>query len=165
MSLVIREAAASELEEVGDLTVKSYTEYAERLGPERWAEYSSELRDNRGKLENGATIFVAEVDGEKAGAVGLFKRSPADRPWPRDWTLIRALAVLPAYRDQGVGKALVEKCIEQSREWKAPAVFLRTVDYMKAAVNMYERMGFKRADEYCEVIPSGRELLGYVMEL
>jgi GNAT superfamily N-acetyltransferase len=61
-----------------------------------------------------------------------------------DWPEVRLMAVSPLARGQGVGAALVAECIRLTRSWGAPALGLHTMDVMKTAVGMYEKMGFVR---------------------
>lgn len=60
---------------------------------------------------------------------------------------IRLLAVAPAARRMGVGKALTEACIARARVRNHANVVLHTTEAMKVAWGMYERLGFERATD------------------
>lgn len=165
MNIEVREAARGEYSEVARLTEAAYEQYAERLGPERWSVYREELTDIEGKAKAGAATFIALMDEKPAGAVSLFRHSPEDRPWPKDWTFVRALAVAPEHRGKGIGRRLLEVCIARTREWGAPVIFLRTAPYMKEAIALYGSMGFEKNEEYSEVLPNGRKILAYMIRM
>ncbi|MGH2688805.1 MAG: GNAT family N-acetyltransferase, partial [Actinomycetota bacterium] len=45
-------------------------------------------------------------------------------------------------------RALMDACVARARAWGATAVGLNTVEFMRAAVAMYEQMGLVRLPEY-----------------
>ncbi len=59
----------------------------------------------------------------------------------------RMLAVNPAVRGRGVGQALVELCLQRSRELGYAGVRMSSMDRMTSAHRVYERLGFVRAPE------------------
>jgi len=56
---------------------------------------------------------------------------------------ILTLAVMPDFRRQGVGKAVVAAMAQWARERKAIAVFLEVKQGNAAAQDLYEKAGFK----------------------
>ena len=54
----------------------------------------------------------------------------------------------PDARGSGLGRHLVEFCLERARELGAPAVGIHTVDLLQDAVRLYGRMGFVRCPEF-----------------
>lgn len=60
---------------------------------------------------------------------------------------LRLLAVHPSARGQGIGKALTDRCVDLARSKNQQQIVLHTTEYMKAAWNLYEKMGFKRYKE------------------
>jgi ribosomal protein S18 acetylase RimI-like enzyme len=77
---------------------------------------------------------------------------------------IRMLAVLPAARGRGVGRALVEACIDLAREAHRRRLVLHTRAVMEDARHIYESLGFVRAPAL-DFSVEGIELLGYVLDL
>ncbi|MEA2682256.1 MAG: hypothetical protein QOK05_584 [Chloroflexota bacterium] len=145
--VLTREAAPAEHAEVARVTVEGYREYAGQMAPDAWAEYEIDLSDVSGRAARGV-ILVAEVDGAIAGALAYFPAGRIESDWlPRDWAYFRALAVLPAYRGRGVGRALTMACIARARSEGAAALSLHTTEGMPVARAMYERMGFVRHSE------------------
>jgi amino-acid N-acetyltransferase len=59
-----------------------------------------------------------------------------------DLAEIRSLAVDPKIRRRGVGRALVERCIEEARELRIPKVFALTYQ-----ADFFRHAGFQRVDK------------------
>ena len=148
-SVLVRDAEASELDETGRVALSAYQEYADRLPPDAWTEYSANIVDVRSRLPE-SDLIVAVQGGRIVGAVTLFPtdRKRASLVWPPDWTGIRLLAVAPESRGQGIGRMLMEECIRRSRQQGAEAVGLHTTPLMSVAAAMYERIGFVRVPEF-----------------
>jgi len=80
---------------------------------------------------------------------------------PLEWPTIRLLAVHPESRGQGIGKALIHECIRRARQAGAEFITLHTREMMKAAMRLYEQMGFARAPEL-DLDPAAESMLkGY----
>lgn len=60
---------------------------------------------------------------------------------------IRMLAVNPEYRSKGIGKALVQHCIDRARQQSYEFIGLHTGSFMKDAISLYEKMGFTRVPD------------------
>ena len=77
----------------------------------------------------------------------------------------RMLAVNPAARGRGVGRALVEHCLRRSRELGYAGIRMSSMDRMTSAHRVYERLGFVRApqDDWSPV--PGVNLLAYCASL
>lgn len=56
---------------------------------------------------------------------------------------IFGLAVHPDYRQQGIGRLLVEACLAQARQWGHYDVFLELRDDNTVGRAMYEKLGFR----------------------
>ncbi|MDQ2691491.1 MAG: GNAT family N-acetyltransferase, partial [Chloroflexota bacterium] len=59
------------------------------------------------------------------------------------YALIDDFVVDPKFRRQGVGRALIQRCIEWAKEKSLPGVTLETQDINVPACLLYERCGFK----------------------
>jgi ribosomal protein S18 acetylase RimI-like enzyme len=95
----------------------------------------------RARLDiNESTIFAA-MDGDAAtGFVQLYPHLSSVRAC-RDWTL-NDLFVEPEYRNRGIGRALVDKALDFSREQGATFLQLETAPDNYAAQALYEQIGF-----------------------
>ncbi|MDA0166462.1 helix-turn-helix domain-containing GNAT family N-acetyltransferase [Solirubrobacter ginsenosidimutans] len=79
--------------------------------------------------------WVAEVDGQRAGAVLCVHDTPANAK-------LRTLLVEPHARGLGLGTRLVNAVIEHARRQRYRTVTLWTNDILHAARHIYERAGF-----------------------
>ncbi len=61
---------------------------------------------------------------------------------------IRATAVHPGARTLGIGRALVQACVDLAVTDASAAIALHTAAFMRAAVRLYQRSGFQRVPEY-----------------
>ena len=73
------------------------------------------------------------------------------------------LGVDPGFRRRGVARALMERCIDESKASGKTVLTLNTTHAMTAAQEMYESLGFVRQPD--EVHPDGFVLLSYSMPL
>jgi len=78
---------------------------------------------------------IAEKDGEVVGACALHI------VW-EDLAEVRSLVVEPAYRDSGIGRSLVESCIEEARSLRLNRVFALT--YQE---DFFFRLGFEPVEK------------------
>ena len=143
--LAIREAHEEELDRVSQLMVDAYSEYQAVLEPADWRMYAADVADVRGRLEH-SILLVAERDGELVGAQTFYL--PGRGPVPDDWAYMRLLAVAPAGRRRGTGRALVEHAIGRARELGAAAIAIHTTPWMAAALKLYLSLGFERAERF-----------------
>jgi putative acetyltransferase len=85
-----------------------------------------------------SAYFVAEIDGEVLGGGGIF---PTEN-LPADTVELVKLYLLPAARGRGVGKALINHCVEAARANGYARVYLETTEELTQAIPLYERLGF-----------------------
>lgn len=158
----LRPAKADELDAVGRLTREVYVGDG-YLPPS--ADYVRELADAAGRA-SGGELWVATVDGRLAGTVTFCPAGSPYREVARDGEgEFRMLAVAPAARGRGVGRALVSLMLQRARELGYHRVRMSTMDRMAAAHRTYERLGFRRSPEDDWSPVPGVSLLGYVAEL
>jgi GNAT superfamily N-acetyltransferase len=116
-----------------------------------------------------AEQLVAERDGAIVGTVLLYPPRRMELPrggWlEMPWPEVRLLAVAPAERGRGVGAALMQECVRRVRRAGGRVLSLHTTDRMKAALRMYERMGFVRAPEIDFQPMPGTTVMGFRLDL
>ncbi len=124
----------------------------------------AQLFYRRDVLEREGTFLVAVMSGHVIGAVLLLNADSTMRQVAlADEREFRVLAVLPAARGAGAGKALVEACIE--RVGDADGLVLWTRPVMLAAQRLYDRLGFMRAPDRDAADPRGFTRLVYRIQL
>ncbi len=160
--LVLRLARPDDLEAVSAVNRAAYAEYGAHMEPERIARYLNNAGDVWSRLDT-SDLLVAELDGKIVGSLTYFSPGPRSQAqgWPADWAGLRLLAVDPAARGLGIGRALMEFSIDRARAEGAAAIALHTTEMMEIARAMYERMGFERVPEYDWRPQSGRGAMAY----
>ena len=116
--VVIRKARASDVDDMRE-TINGYARLDRML--ERSTEFLSEnLRD----------FTVADVGGAFAGCCALHVLTP-------DLAEVRSLAVRPEYEGRGIGRRLVDACIDEARDLGLRRVFALTL-----VPAFFEKCGF-----------------------
>lgn len=112
------------------------------------------LRDFR---EGADYCWIAELDGERAGAVFLMHQSD-------DVTKLRLLHVEAFARGRGIGSLLVDACVAKARAYGYRRLVLWTNDVLAAARHIYQRAGFRLVAEE-KHHSFGKDLVGQNWEL
>ena len=87
-------------------------------------------------IDGGGCIFLA-MDGEQViGTAGLAKENEAV------YELVK-MVVDPGWHGKGIGKMLLERCLEEARGLKAKKIFLFSNSQLTTALKMYEKYGFR----------------------
>lgn len=156
--VVIRPFRTEDAERVGALTLAGYDAYGRIEGP-----YRTALADPLQRIDGCTELLVAELDGEVVGTVTFVL--PGDREWesrpePEGDAGFRVLAVDPAAEGHGVGRGLVEACINAARHHGRHRIVIVTMAWMHRAHRLYEGLGFERRPDLDLRFPSG---VGYVL--
>lgn len=152
--LEVREAAAEEIDAVGELTLRCY----DALDVPFSAEYREELRDAHRRAATDAHIMVGLLDGVVAGslALSLGDTEMFEHRFGIDGDCgFRMLAVAPEFEGRGLGRALVLDGIERSRGAGLRRMVITSMDFMRRAHRLYEHLGFVRRPDLDVRYPSG----------
>ena len=162
----IRPVRPDELEAVAALTVAAFQQYAPLVSPAFLRDWMSDAGRIGPRLER-AEVLVAEHAGALAGTVTLYRNGEGYwmAEWPVEWATVRLLAVDPAARGLGIGRALVEACLERARALPAATVGLHTAGFMAAAQGLYESLGFVRVPSLDVSEEGAPEALAYRRDL
>jgi ribosomal protein S18 acetylase RimI-like enzyme len=139
----VRLARPDEYDEIGLLTVRGYQHDGFVRGSD---DYAISLRDARARAD-GAELWVAvePATGRVLGSVTYCPPGSSYRELADDTEgEFRMLAVDPAARGLGVGRALVRHCFERSRDLGLRAVVIGSLPSMAAAHALYLSLGFSR---------------------
>jgi predicted N-acetyltransferase YhbS len=150
----VREANRSDHQAIREVIAAAYRQYATVLGPVVFDGYLADLLDLDSRAGD-SRLLVAERAGRIVGTVTFFEDAAKEGlGWPSGWAGLRALAVDPAARGQGIGRQLMEACRDRARAAGAKVLCLHTASFMAAAVAIYEAMGFQRAPAF-DFSPTG----------
>lgn len=86
-----------------------------------------------------SVYFVAESDnGEIVGGGGIF---PSDG-LPEDTCELVKMYLLPQVRGTGLGRKIIELCLQAAREMGFSKVYLESMPELHLALKVYEKFGF-----------------------
>lgn len=94
-------------------------------------------------------FFLAYIGKNVGGMAGIKYVS-------RNVCELKRLYVSPLHRRVGLGRSLVERLLSEARILGYSRVRLETLDFMEAAIRLYESLGFVRTPEF-----EGTEGVGY----
>ena len=129
-----------------------YDERFEALVAEIVAEFIQHLEPAR------EHCWIAERDGERVGSIFLVKKSATIAK-------LRLLLVEPSARGLGIGKRLVDECVQFAREASYKKILLWTQSELSAARHIYEAAGFKLVAEEHQDSWSRKNLVAETWEL
>ena len=92
--------------------------------------------------EPRSIYYVAETKNEIVGGAGIFP-SPG---LPDHTCELVKMYLLPEARGIGLGKKLIEKCIDAAKEKNFKYIYLETMPELKQALHTYEKFGFEYLD-------------------
>jgi ribosomal protein S18 acetylase RimI-like enzyme len=95
------------------------------------------LNDPQGKIiDRGGRIFIALKDGEAVGCAALIRLSDGGYE-------VAKMTVSEDLRGSGLGRMLMQRCIDAGAEDGAPRLYLETNSSLGPALGLYRAMGFR----------------------
>ena len=146
----------------GRLVQAAYGALADMPEEREYLEYLGDVAARR----HEADVIVAVVDDRIVGCL-TFVPGPGtdhhefDDP---DSASFRYFGVDPAVQGAGVGRAMVQWCIDETRRLGKPRIRIHTLRMMGAAQRLYGRMGFVRTPELDEDW-DGIEGIAYLLDV
>ncbi|WNJ17870.1 GNAT family N-acetyltransferase [Pontibacter sp. G13] len=90
-------------------------------------------------IRGGGMAFYANMEAECVGVVAVKKLNESEYEFCK-------LVVHEKARGRGLGKKLVQRCIDFVKEVDGTALYLQSFHQLAVAVNMYQKMGFEDCD-------------------
>ena len=91
-------------------------------------------------LEKGGEVFFAVLDGEVVGTAAMIQTDKGIYE-------LAKMAVARQFQGLGIGKKLLKRCVDFSKEREATEIFLITNDSLKPALSLYLSFGFVLNDQ------------------
>jgi len=139
MDYTIRVATEEDVELLTSLIRTAFRDVADRfnLTPENCPTHPSNCTLDwiRSALQKGAFYFILESHKEPCGCVALERVNS-------DLCYLERLAVLPAFRERGFGKALVKHTLDQARALGVKNMEIGVISDQKELEDWYNRLGF-----------------------
>lgn len=85
---------------------------------------------------------IALLNGKIVGGGGIYPTEGL----PEDTCELVKMYLLPEARGTGLGSKMISLCLEQAKQYGFSKVYLETMNELKAALKVYERMGFAYLD-------------------
>jgi ribosomal protein S18 acetylase RimI-like enzyme len=163
----IRPLRPDEHQAAGSVTAEAYRDLVpgDRASPS--TDYLDRVADVRARAAHAAVLGAVE-EGRVLGSVTLelHDRIPGGHPRPPlepGQANVRMLGVDPSTRRRGIGRALMEACVEVARAAGKDRLTLETTESMTAAHHLYESMGFRRGPDMA--FDDGFRLRTYELDL
>lgn len=133
-----------------------FRDYAASLAVDlAYQDFAAELASLPGKysLPAGRLFLARGADGNPLGCVAL---RPMQDPGRCE---MKRLYVAPTGRGIGLGRRLAEAAVEAAREIGYAEIWLDTLLSMRAAQDLYERMGFRDVEPYYDTPVAGTRFM------
>ena len=89
--------------------------------------------------KDGSAYFVAEIDSKLVGGGGIY---PTDG-LPADTCELVKMYLLTKARGTGLGRTLIQKCMDTAKEKGYKNIYLETMPQLKKALDTYQKFGFE----------------------
>lgn len=140
----IRPATPVEYDAIADLTVEVYGSLE---GGTLHPEYAAILRRTAERAATAEVLVAASPDTVLGSLTYVPGPGPQASIAVEGEAEFRTLVVAPEAQGHGVGRALVQWCIDRATAGGAKALVLSTMPWMTVAHGLYERMGFARTPD------------------
>ena len=139
MSVVIRENRAEDNAVLPQIIRKSFHDF--EVKNTSGTVYTDPTTDDLYALfqTEKSALFVAEEDGLVLGCCGIFPTNNL----PEDTTELAKFYLSKEARGKGIGKLLLEKCLEKAQDLGYKKVYLESIPEFSKAVSIYEKQGFQ----------------------
>ncbi len=142
---IVEPTDTGRLQEIGELTALAYL--ADGL-IDNAHPYIPQLRDAAARAEHAVLLAMLDGEGGEGKVLGTMTLVPPGSHFAElaseDEYELRMLAVSPLERGRGIGKQLTQAALDMAVERGAKRVVLSTMETMRAAHGLYEKMGFAR---------------------
>ena len=103
--------------------------------------YFDPTTDNLSELfrTSGSVYWITEENSAMAGGCGIYPTPGL----PAGCAELVKFYLLPQWRGKGIGRTLMEKCIESARELRYKQLYLESLPELSKAVSMYLKSGFR----------------------
>ena len=91
----------------------------------------------------GSVYYVVEKENRIIGGGGIYPTNGL----PQHTCELVKMYLLPQARGIGLGRMLIEKCMQFAKDAGYKQVYLETMPELKNALTVYEKMGFKYLDK------------------
>ena len=115
--------------------------FIEHNAPKEGTVYSDPTTDNLFEYFSmaNAICWIAEVESKIVGACGIYPTEGL----PYGYVELVKFYIQPSSRGLGVGKALMNQCIQSAKDFGFTSIYLESLPMFTTAINMYNKLGFE----------------------
>ena len=142
MPLTLREITPADNPALATIIKRTFDEFAL---PKEGTVYADEATNHLSDVfdESGSVYFIAENEGEVLGGCGLFPTQGL----PEGHVELVKYYLAPTARGQGIGKLLLDRCLEEAQALGYTHVYLESFPSLTAAIAIYKNYGFEQLDQ------------------
>ena len=139
-NIIIRDVAVHDNQQLIDLVHATLTEFGATKG-DGFAMDDEELLDMYKNYQSlGRHYYVVELGGKVLGGAGVAPLEDDNNP---NMCELRKMYFSPSLRGHGIGKTMIDKCIEKAKKMGYTGMYLETIDGMEIAQKLYVSRGFE----------------------
>lgn len=94
-------------------------------------------------LSDRSIYYILKYKGEYAGGCGIKHLDHTDE----NICELQRMFLNKSVRGLGLGKILIDLCLDKAREFHYEKIYLETLSPMKAAIHLYEKTGFRKINQ------------------
>lgn len=146
MELTFEKGKIEDLNELKKLAVDSWSQFQNVLTNENWKGLKNTLNKDetyKNLLERSECFICKTTENKIIGMAFLVPRGNPTEIYQEDWCYVRFVSVHPNFEGHGIGRKLMQICIEKARENQEKTITLHTSEIMDKARHIYESMGFE----------------------
>ena len=143
--ILVRKASEKDLPSIENVIIELIESLDNKVGIEKKAaviNFKEILKDSN------SNFFIAEINGTIVGFINFMTRRTLLHPGPSG--LIDELVVSQKYQNKGIGKHLIQKAIEKSRQIGCYEIEVSTEYNNKKAIDFYKKLGFEEKGIFFE---------------
>lgn len=165
MAFIFRSGTIQDKIKLQQLGLRSYEQFKAVLSEDNWNKMNDFLSAETSytDLLDRSKCYVCESDGHLIGMAYLVPNGNPTEIFNDNWSYIRMVGVDPDFTGNGIGKKLIQLCINHARETKEEIVALHTSEFMNSARYIYENLGFNQVKELDELF--GKKYWLYLLYL
>jgi|SRR5579872_3728795 len=137
-------ARPADAPELSELYERCYEDFRGRVDAEVLAEIMPSADEVQAWFRGGFEIYRASFDGELVGVVRV--------SFPTGAAMLDRLAVSPAHRRRGVGRALVEHAVNRGRKAGVTRAWVHLWADLDEAMELHRSVGFRESTRLGELV-------------
>ena len=160
-----RTATIDDKDQLQKLGQNSYGQFERSLTKENWEKLQRYLlaENTYADLLARSTCFVCEIENELVGMAFFIPSGNPTDIFPANLSYLRMVGVHISFEGKGIGRKLIQLCIDYARRTGEDQVALHTGEFMNSAAHIYQSMGFVRVKELDERL--GKKYWFYTLDL